>query len=324
MRVEELRLLLDSASSPPIDAEDYKIVCAIGATYLALAQSGVPALLVPLMAAPEGIGRRGGGFSLVPANNVIFNFHGRSWQQPAATLDCTDVELVDTFLALALDLATQIDTVGRDVHWHDVLTWLDGWQALLVRGAKLTVEQELGLWGELWVISKSAEPDLLLAAWRGPDEDPVDFFLDAVGIEVKVSRRPNVHHVSLTQSVRPVGDHEAYLLSLWVAPEPVRGTSLPELVEGLLLRIADPPAFLRRISALGYTPNDRTAYVAKYVVLETPLWFSAANIPQIRVLDPGISQLRYLVTLDPNLCCIEQVSQRLWDLLGHGTIGGEH
>src|SRR5262245_18563362 len=145
MRVQALRALLASVSSPTSDMEDYKIVSAVGPAYLALSRGGVPAVLIPVAAPPEGIGRRGGGFSLSPANNVIFNFHGKTWQQPAAILECTDIDLTDTFLALALDLAAYIGSMEIEVRWPVLLSWLDGWQALLTRGVRLTTEQELGL-----------------------------------------------------------------------------------------------------------------------------------------------------------------------------------
>ena len=43
----------------------------------------------------------------------------------------------------------------------------------------------------------------------------MDFFFDGVALEVKVSRRTHVHHVSQRQIDLPVGEHKAYLLSIW-------------------------------------------------------------------------------------------------------------
>lgn len=312
-----LRRAVATATPPSSEGvEDYRIVASLSFAYLAVTRTSAPALLVPLSSVPDAVGRRGGGFSLSPASSVSFSYQGRSWHQAAAALECTDANLVDTFLVLTLDLVSRLEATGS-VSWSSLLSWVDEWQALLVQSGGLSPEQQLGLWGELWVIFAAAEPDLLVSAWRGPDGDPVDFFLEQIGVEVKVSRRAHVHQISQSQVARPVGDHMSYVLSLWVAPEPARGMSLVELIDVLLAKIADPAVLLKRIAILGYSPQDRDDYLTRYALLELPLWFCATDIPQVRVVDEGVAQLRYVVTLDPGVCCDEPRSQMLWRALGH-------
>jgi hypothetical protein len=198
------------------------------------------------------------------------------------------------------------------VTWTDVLGWLDEWQALLNRRSVLTTEQQLGLWGELWLVSRAAHSEMIVNAWRGPDRDAVDFFLDGIGLEVKVSRRAHVHYVALRQVDLPVGDHVAYLLSLWVAPEPVRGVSLADLVDSAMAAVSDPARFLRHVAALGYSVADRDQYSTRYALLEAPLWFAVTDVPRVRAIDPGISQVRYVVALDPDKCLNETAEADLW------------
>lgn len=311
--VAELRRALCAVGAPrPQEVDDYQIALAVGRAFLARGRTGAPALLIPLDVAPKDVGRRGGGFSLLAAARVAFNHARRRWEQPAAALECTEPDLVDTFLVLVLDLAQRLASATEAVTWSTVLAWVDEWQALLARRTVLTGEQQLGLWGELWLISNAADPDLLLAAWRGPERAPADFFLNGIGVEVKTSRSPNTHHVSQSQIDRPVGVHAAYLLSIWVGIDPGRGISLKELVERLLARVADPPALLKQVALAGYNPPDSDQYATRFLPLEAPCWFRADDVPQVRGIDPGISQLRYTVLLDSDKAATGAEADALW------------
>jgi hypothetical protein len=216
-----------------------------------------------------------------------------------------------------LDLAKRLNELCSDATWSSVLGWVEEWQLLLGRPNVMSEEQQLGLWGELWLISKSTRPDSLLAAWRGPEADAIDFFLDGIGLEVKVSRQPHVHHVSQRQVAEPLGEHEAYLISLWIAPDPVRGTSLTQLVNALVAKVADPAFLLKRISELGYSPQHRDQYATRYLLLEYPLCFRARDVPRVRSVDPGVSQIRYVVSLDPDRCLNEEAAKPIWNLIYH-------
>ena len=305
--------------SPPSSAaeEDYRIAASIGCAYLARSRSGTATVLIPLTSETAAIGRRGGGFALSPASIVAFNYEGRRWHQPAACLECTDLALTDTFFVLVLDLVKRFETMDPTKRWPATLEWLEEWQSLLARRSLMTTEQQLGLWGELWFIAQSSNVDVLLSAWRGPDSDAFDFFVDEVGIELKVSRRPHVHHVSQRQVQAPAGDKQAYLLSIWVTPDPMKGVSLAELIDRLVAILEDPPSFLKKISMLGLSMHDRDQYDTRYVMLEEPRWFRAEDVPRIRVLDDGISDLRFVVTLDPDSSLPKSAAHDLWRRFGH-------
>jgi hypothetical protein len=106
--------------------------------------------------------------------------------------------------------------------------------------------------------------------------------------------------------------HAAYLLSIWIGIDPVRGVSLKELVERLLARVFDPPALLKQIALVGYVPPDSDQYATRFLPLEAPCWFSAADVPRVRAVDPGISQLRYVVQLDIDKAIPTAQASDLW------------
>jgi hypothetical protein len=305
-----LRALLDGhASVVRASRNDYSLAGSVGVGYLGRSASGAAAFLVPLTSAPAAAGRRGGGFALRLLANVVFEFDGREWEQPAAAIECTDPGVLDAFLVLVIDLARRL---GEEVSWRDVLDCVDEWQALLTRRSSLTVERQLGLWGELWLVSISPEPDRLAIGWRGPDGDATDFLLGSRAMEVKASRRRHVHHISQSQTTAPTGSVPAYLLSIWLGIDPENGLSLGDLVEQTLSKVTDGPALLRRIAQVGYLPADRDQYDSKFVVLERPLWWHVADVPRVREVDPGISQVRYVATLDAGRALSDDESASLW------------
>jgi hypothetical protein len=298
--------------------DDYQIAAAVGTAFLARARSGAPTLLVPLKTAPVAVGRRGGGFSLNPVSRVVFEHEGRRWEQPAATLECTENQLIDAFLVLVVDIARRLRSSGEEDAWEAIVRWVEEWQVLLTRRVVLTTEQQLGLWGELWIVSVAGNPDSLVEGWRGPEREATDFFLGGIALEVKASRRAHVHHVSLRQVDLPVGVHESYLLSMWVGIDPVHGVSLAELVDKTLARAADAPALLKQVTLLGYTPRDRDQYPTRFVLLELPIWFRAKHIPRVREIDAGVSRVRYEVTLDIDKAVSDDFAMSLW----HHFCGG--
>jgi hypothetical protein len=294
------------------EVNDYRIATSVGPAFLARARSGAPTLLIPLDATPVTVGRRGGGFALNPATRVAFEYAGRRWEQAAAALECTEPQLVDAFLVLVMDIGRRLASAAGETSWPTILALVEEWQMLLARRAVLTAEQQLGLWGELWVISKAVNPDPLVAAWRGPEGEAADFFFDGIALEVKVTQRPHVHHVSQRQIDSPAGMHKAYLLSVCVGIEPVRGICLAELVDAALARVSDAPGLLKQIALLGYTPLDREQYRTRFIPLDTPRWFRAEDVPRVRAIDPGISQVRYVVTLDIDRSLSGDLADGLW------------
>jgi hypothetical protein len=278
---------------------DYQIVESIGRLFIAKARTGAPAILVPLEIAPIGAGRSGGGFSLRAIDRLAFKTSGKAWQQPAATFELTDPDSVDAFLVLAQDMSERLGEVDA-VDWAAILSWLEEWQALLTRGSAMSAERQLGLWGELWLIARSSDPSKLMDAWCGPDREATDFFHDGIGLEVKVSRRPLIHHISQRQADRPVGEHRAFLVSMWVGVDQAAGVSLAELVDAVLALALDPPKVLKRIVSVGYVPTERHQYVTRFALLETPHCFRSEHLPRVGMIDAGITEVRYLATLDPD------------------------
>jgi hypothetical protein len=295
------------------ESSDYVLLAGTMGFYAARSQTGAAACVIQLSDVPSGaVGRVAAGFTLTAHESMRFQYSGQEWTAPAAVLSCVDRNLLEVFASLTLDIAHRLDSAHRS--WTSIVAVVEGWQALLATRPRPTRESEMGLWGELWLLDVCARPDGLISAWRGPDGDSCDFFLDGNSAEVKTSRQRRRHHISQAQVDDPVGDKTSWLLSLWVGIDPIRGRTVPVLVDGLFSRVSDSAQAMRKLLTAGFSPADRDEYQTGFVVLAEPEWYRISAVPRVRVADPGVSQLRYNVSLDEAQRLDESDAARLWKL----------
>lgn len=289
--------------------DDYTLLTEVDGAFAARSQQGLPTLVVPLTGGEDpATGRRASGCDLLGHSSIRFSYEGKEWIGRAGALICTDAELVDAFAVLAVDVARR---VREDPTWAALVAAVEEWQTLLAPRGKLAIEAEIGLWGELWFIERSADITRALGAWRGPDGDACDFFVAGKAAEVKTSRTRHQHYVSQSQVDAPVGEAEAWLISIWVKTDPA-GTTVPDLVDRILMRVPDRADALKRFARAGYSPGDRQSFKLGFTVLSEPVWYAASDIPRVRSADTGVSDLRYRISLDGIRRADADVAGRLW------------
>jgi hypothetical protein len=292
-----VRACFDVESEPEPGA-DYVLIQEFDGAYAARSRDSLPALLVPLSGVPSGaIGRSTEGLELNAHYSTRFHLDGKSWESSAAGLVCRNPDLLDSFAVLVTDVLAKTDGART---WAGILSAVEKWLSLLMPKGRPSAEAELGLWGELWFLSRRESVGQLLSGWLGPDRDSTDFFFDGIGVEIKASRNRYRHFVSQTQVDAPLGDLQTWLLSIWVkGAAGEAGSTVPVLVDRILQQAPEQAEALQRILRAGYSPADRKAYTSTFVVLEEPAWFPSATVPRVRSADPGVSCLRYQVDLDP-------------------------
>jgi hypothetical protein len=290
---------------------DYLLVDEFDGVYAAWSSSGQQTLIVPVIGPMSSavIGRRAAGFELVGHSSMRFALQGRVWAAPGAALVCCDPELAAPFGVLCADIACRV--AGGGATWQAILSAVEEWQTLLAPRGRPSAEVEVGLWGELWFIDSSLDVDRAVASWCGPEKETTDFFVGGVGAEVKTSRSARQHFVSQTQLVEPIGTRDAWLLSLWVKPSPGART-VADMVKSVLARVSDRADAIRRMASAGFSLGDQALYTAGFELLSEPDWYAVSDVPRVRVVDQGISQLRYRVELDRALRAEQRVAERLW------------
>jgi len=156
-----------------------------------------------------------------------------------------------------------------------------------------------GLWAELLIIRRAADPVALVAAWHGLPVERVDFLRGQQRIEVKSSSsRLRVHHFSLEQ-LTPPASARLIVASLFV--EPVGGgLSLRQLSDDIRAILAGDPALLTQFDAIFYATlgaswSDAMEECFDLELAEESLrFFDSADIPKINGPIPAtVSDIRF-------------------------------
>jgi hypothetical protein len=238
------------------------------------------------------------------------------------TLNATDVVEISTvapvlfpyFHGFAVSVADRVQLDGLDPN-AAINECVFRWQDLLRQAGMLSLERQLGLIGELWLLDHligHLGPIEALESWSGPTHAAHDFRFGPFEIEVKTTRGEHRVHVisSDTQLVASEGS-ELHLLSLqFTAAGPGQGASLQTRIASVRARIQD--AALKRTfdrtlaDAFGLDLDDLAAYTAR-VKLRTPPYLVpvCGRFPRLVLGDLGdrtdtsrISDVRYRVDVE--------------------------
>ena len=116
-----------------------------------------------------------------------------------AEVGTTSKRLYEEFYYFVMSVADEIqlrDAVPLDA----VERKLREWEQLLARLALLTPEEQIGLWGELWMLRRlgATYGEGVLSAWVGPQGEAHDFRVGNVEFEVKATRNGDAPTQSAT------------------------------------------------------------------------------------------------------------------------------
>lgn len=247
-----------------------------------------------------------------------FEVGDRTWNAPAAVLECSSEELLPSFSALAADVLARLG--ATPVRPRTVADLVSEWETLFHATRSLTAEEEVGLWGELCLIDQAADPDAALRAWVGPERRAMDFQAGAVTVECKTSMRKLLHTFSLSQADLGTTCPTAYVASLWVGVNADGGLSLVDLVERIARRLGDRFLFEKKLLSWGFSRVDRERYRRRFALLEQPAVLPANRIPRVRAIDEGVLHVRYEAQLDGRVALSGQEAQQLLRALGQDGV----
>lgn len=216
----------------------------------------------------------------------------------------------DLFAILAEDVAmrvaSQSDAAGAV---RALLARIRSWQAFMRHhdGERMSESEETGLAGELLLLESALIPgaDIALAidCWRGPLGALHDFRLGQVAIEVKATASPrNSIRITSFDQLDDTGLSALFLAVIGLGNG--RGRTLPELVDGLRMRVrAGAPthehALDERLLSAGYVAAHAPLYSRRFVAEATRYYRVGAGFPRlIRSIVPnGVAEGAYDVEL---------------------------
>jgi hypothetical protein len=202
------------------------------------------------------------------------------------------------FLLLAGTMLSAIGPHATDDRVEDaVRTFVELFRA----AARPSMRTLRGLWGELLLIAKSADPEMMLRAWHLAADERFDFGQGTQRVEVKTCPRSSrEHHFSLDQLTADTVN--VCVVSIQVEPS-VGGVSLFDLVEEINARLADADAAMRLLSTVGLIlAGDWAEYAsAKFddgLAVSSVRYFATTTIPCVSLpLPPGVSRVEFVADL---------------------------
>lgn len=244
-------------------------------------------------------------------------------------LQLTDAAYRNVFASLAEDVSGAIATApGEREAVRAFVSRLRIWQEFLRRHSEgLSVEEQIGLFAELWVLRMLLLPRIgahaAVDAWRGPSGAEHDFVRGGLGLEVKASLKspPVGFRVSSLLQLDETRREMLVVALVRLAVSP-SGVSLPQLVDRVrseITALVGSPlrALDDKLLAAGYADAHAPLYEDQRLNADQPeLFHIREGFPRLRPRDmpTGIIECSYEVNTAacaPFRVSIEDFANRL-------------
>jgi hypothetical protein len=171
----------------------------------------------------------------------------------------------------------------------------------------LGVSEQIGLFGELWVLSNVLIPTIGARAaflWSGPEGERHDFVGQWVHIEVKTTTRSEPRHdISRLDQLRsPPGKH-LLLVSVQLERSLAGEETLADRIDALVAQLGDQgraiDAFETKLRTLGWHDGLRQdGSLLRFTLRDVQVFAVAGAFPRLPddyVAPPGVSSIRYTI-----------------------------
>ena len=150
---------------------------------------------------------------------------------------------------------------------------LSSYHELLSSLGRLTQHRELGLHGELLVLDHligSVGEGTAVGSWRGPASEEHDFGFGYLDMEVKTTlSEDRSHRISSLTQMEPSHERDLWLVSVQLTTSGVGGSTLPELIDHITVRLSVPALrglFADKLADLGWDPAHRHLYDRRFAL----------------------------------------------------------
>lgn len=288
-----LKILFQKA--PGADGPDcFRLLPVIRNLHLGRLTGGEYSVLVVLEGRPRSVTVEYGGLRLQLFEDAEVRIGSGRQDAALGVLTCLDVTVLHNFCILVADMCELLRSeTGEFRTQQQFREYVARWADVFSLGLRLSRDAELGLWGELEVLSSLPDPELALASWHGPEAARFDFGGNGTYLEVKTSTLGHHHHFALEQASPPTERSKLFIASVAVIDDPASGRSLDEQVALLRTRLSTTLPLDRKLALLHYRSG---VYGAKYS-LKDVRYFSGEDIPRPRMVDDGVTDVRFVADL---------------------------
>jgi hypothetical protein len=258
----------------------------------------------------------------LPAFNTIECSTSGRGANAYVNLSCLDDERFPEFYAFLMNVADRVQLQGETIH-HAISHGAKALRELVAPERMLTLEDQVGFWGELWVLNglgKERGWNLAVESWVAKDEQPEehDFALQAVDVEVKTTRNELRHHHASTQTqFTPKEGRKLFLVSIQITGGGNGGRSLADVILEISSTCSDAQRnlFKEKLESRGWRDRDANKYPTRWLLRSAPTLIPIEDLPSIRIEELGRSRivsLSYIVdvgglgkTLEESWSCLK-------------------
>lgn len=246
------------------------------------------------------------GYRHISTSTVQWN--DRPWHE----LRVAGAPLVETYRVLC-GIADRMQ-LGGQAFSPAVRDSLAALRQLFAQTTRLSNEQEVGLFGELFVLRHliaRMDGRAAVECWRGPYGEEHDFDIDGADVEVKATLSENRRHwIGHLGQLQPTLDRALWLVSIQLTAAADGGAALPEFIGAIRTSLSAEgalDAFDRRLDVIGWRNEDAESYRRRLRLRSRPALFAVdASFPALTkarlaaaALDAvRFPEVRYTIDLD--------------------------
>lgn len=223
---------------------------------------------------------------------------GELWEETSGYIACevvTDAE-EHVMLGIYAYLVNELDR-GADptIVGHEVTALRSLFSALTTASQR----EEIGLWGELFVIAESQDPVALAAAWGRDPQRVFDFAVDRDRLEIKTTTKPARDHIFSLSQLRQAAQSTTAVVSI-LTTEVGAGTTVLDLLrrteQRLMYRTDLAQAVLHRTVQVAGTALNSPRCFDEHQARSTMLVLPFSSVPSPTV-PPEILDLTWTARL---------------------------
>jgi hypothetical protein len=226
----------------------------------------------------------------LPAFSAIECSTSGKGAKACVNVSCLDDEHFQEFYAFLMNVADRVQLHGESIP-NAITHAAKALRELLAPEKTLNLDDQVGLWGELWVLDglgKERGWKLAVESWVAKDEQPEehDFALKSVDVEVKTTRSEQRHHHASTQTqFTPKDGRKLFLASVQITAGGSGGRSLADVIGEISAACgpAQRKLFKAKLESHGWRERDAKKYPSRWLLRSAPTLIPIEELPRIDI-----------------------------------------
>lgn len=226
--------------------------------------------------------------------SVVVHHEGNSASERVAILETKGIEtnLQNMFIEVMALVMTSVHQSSE----NDMGKLLSNMVELFQLMSSSSKKSAVGLFGELFVISQSRNPEVVVRSWHSTNMDRYDFSNEDVRVEIKTSTSMRSHYFSVEQLAQR--EQLRVFVGSVLTEHIDDGISCAELIENILPKLSSDESrhHLTKTALAALGSNWDTESGVRFdsrLARQSLRWYPAEVIPQVTNVPVGVSEVKF-------------------------------